>query len=260
MTKRDVSDLPDQEIARRFVQLVTGQSDPIIRVRMLPEKEKGGPKGEASGTIAELWPSIVGAQARGLGVFWLPNLCAFGSEGFARDANATGFPALFCDFDHGLPTEWHRKPDIIVRTREGHGHAYWCIALGAAAEEWKEAQRRLIEYYSGADPAIKNPSRLMRLPGTLHQKGEANLVTFESSLDVDARTLGLPSIEQVVDGLPVKLENAAGRNARFSGRGPIAENVLRAALSFVDPNQHREKWRDVVAAIRSADVLRFTHE
>lgn len=202
MTMSDVSHLLDQRIALRFVQLVTGQDDSIIRVRILPDKDQPQPKGEASGTVAELWPSIVGAQARGLGVFWLPNLCGFQGD-FAHDTDATGFLALFCDFDHGLPAEWHRNPDIIVHTREQHSHAYWCIAAGATADEWQHAQCRLIAHYKGADPVIKNPSRLMRLPGTLHLKGEANLVTFESMLDPDDRMLGmLPALSEVLKGIP----------------------------------------------------------
>ncbi len=202
MANDDFQKLLDRDAAHNFVQLVTGQDDPVVRVRFIHDQNKNAPSGEARGTIDQLWPQIIAAQEGGFGVSWLPNLCDFAGDGFARDTDATGFPALFCDFDGALPEQWHRQPDLIVHTSPGHGHTYWLIAAGAAADEWKHGQRRLINYYTGADPAIKNPSRLMRLPGTLHQKRGPFLVTFTNTPDPDAGWLGRSSIAAVLEGIP----------------------------------------------------------
>ena len=45
-------------------------------------------------------------------------------------------------------------------------HAYWSISDVPSLELWSELQSRLIKYFC-SDPAIKNPSRIMRLAGTI---------------------------------------------------------------------------------------------
>ena len=59
-------------------------------------------------------------------------------------------------------------PDFCVQTGtipEKRMHAYWSVSDVPCLEEWSELQSRMISYF-GSDPAIKNPSRIMRLAGT----------------------------------------------------------------------------------------------
>ncbi|WP_368780799.1 DNA-primase RepB domain-containing protein [Alicyclobacillus fastidiosus] len=56
------------------------------------------------------------------------------------------------------------KPSYVVETRNGL-HVYWVLNAGATVEQFKECQRRLIAHF-GADPKVKNPARLLRVPGT----------------------------------------------------------------------------------------------
>ena len=204
-TTEHVNTAPHLAIAQAFVKLITGQDEPIIRIRAIDDnKARKLPSAEESGTIDQLWPAIEAAQANGYGVFLLPNLCGYsGTKDFVEDEDATEFLTLFCDHDGNTPSAWHRQPDVLVNTSPGRDHSYWLIDAIRDPEKWAHAQRRLIAHYK-SDPAIKNPSRLMRLPGTLHLKGKPFLVTFESHIeDEDARMLGaVPSIDEVLAGLP----------------------------------------------------------
>ena len=46
-------------------------------------------------------------------------------------------------------------------------HNYWILKKTIDPKTWKPIQERLLDY-ADADRALKNPSRVMRLPGTYH--------------------------------------------------------------------------------------------
>ncbi len=68
-------------------------------------------------------------------------------------------------------------PSILVNSKNGQ-HAYWLLGDGEDIGEFTATQLYLASAL-GTDPAIKDNSRVMRLPGTLHLKNpeEPHLVT-----------------------------------------------------------------------------------
>jgi hypothetical protein len=95
------------------------------------------------------------------------------NQGGDCDDEITRITAFFAEADDGSISEQHARldacplpPSVRVETLKSV-HAYWLAAPGCAVEEWREVQRRLIHYF-GSDPKIKNPSRVMRLPGFNH--------------------------------------------------------------------------------------------
>ena len=56
---------------------------------------------------------------------------------------------------------------------------------------------------------------------------------------------------------PVTVSGDTGEvnRASVSAGLPVAEEVLREALSYVDPDAERDGWRDIVAAIRAANIV-----
>lgn len=65
-------------------------------------------------------------------------------------------------------------PDFFVRTGQTPHlrlHAYWRATGIPDLEAWKSMQAALIQNF-GTDPAIKNPSRIMRLAGTISYPSE----------------------------------------------------------------------------------------
>ena len=84
----------------------------------------------------------------------------------------TGCPALFVEWDDqeeawqlnawkvlGLP-----EPSVMVATGGASIHCYWLLHEAMDPDAWAPIQRRLIAF-CGADPACKDASRVMRLPG-----------------------------------------------------------------------------------------------
>ncbi|NES04176.1 MAG: hypothetical protein F6K22_15845 [Okeania sp. SIO2F4] len=98
-------------------------------------------------------------------------------EGYT-DADVEQCKAIFYEHDNLSITEqeniWQKlnlpQPTIQVYTGGKSVHNYWVFDKTLPTDSWKILQADLLEF-SGGDPKIKNPSRLMRLPGFYHQKG-----------------------------------------------------------------------------------------
>lgn len=106
------------------------------------------------------------------------------AKGLSGDANVATYRVLFVDFDHidadgcspseiaisriedaGLP-----QPTLVVFS--GHGvHCYWRLREPVTEPVWRDLQARLIQALD-SDKAIKNPERIMRLPGFKNLKRE----------------------------------------------------------------------------------------
>jgi hypothetical protein len=153
----------DQSAALAYIERLTGDASTAINARLIHDADKQRPARKSRGTIAELWPQIERAQAEGFGVFVVVN------EGGDTDAEITNIRAVFVDADGiALPKSWHTQPDFLVQRDDTHWHAYW-RTIDLPVNRFRDVQQRLAAHY-GSDPAVCNPSRVMRLAGTLHQK------------------------------------------------------------------------------------------
>jgi hypothetical protein len=132
--------------------------------------KKAGDRGYKGGfdeRLVQRW------QAEGRGVYYVVN------DGGDKDADITGCRAFFCEFDDrpreqqidfwqvlGLPA-----PTVQVDTGGKSIHTYWVLEEPIEPEVWRGVQTRLLDYVDG-DRTLKNPSRVMRLPGTRHAGGD----------------------------------------------------------------------------------------
>ena len=101
---------------------------------------------------------------------------ASGRGGGVTDADITHCQALFVEWDDSASIEEQAKrwqglglpePSVMVATGGKSVHAYWVTADAIAPEHWKRITRRLIAHCD-SDPSCSNPSRVMRLPGSVY--------------------------------------------------------------------------------------------
>lgn len=135
-------------------------------------KKRGDPKlaRVIVGTLDESWPELEALQARGAGVFVTINE----TDGRGRKGeNIVRVRATFADHDdtHRKPTEAPIKPHIVVDSSPGKSHRYWLTDCELG--EFKPLQQA-INRALGTDPSVQDLPRVLRLPGTLHQKDPAN--------------------------------------------------------------------------------------
>ena len=65
-------------------------------------------------------------------------------------------------------------PSIIVKTAKSL-HCYWLMKSNADVKRFRHIQKQLVKYFSG-DSKCVNESRVLRIPGFYHRKGEPILV------------------------------------------------------------------------------------
>lgn len=197
--------------ARHFLALL-GKPKGSIRLRGFyaktdPRKANDhGAKGDPTRQLVESWVED------GRGVYAVVN------NGGDKDADITECIALFCEWDD-KPKDWQitawqelglPEPTIQVDTGGKSIHNYWVLAGPVRPEIWKPIQTRLLDY-ADADRQLKNPSRVMRLPGTPHpETGVMAQVIHES----DSR----PTITDFAACLPE----------------PVADQRVEQARTFTD--------------------------
>jgi predicted P-loop ATPase len=128
-----------------------------------------GRKGEPKRSTVEEW------QNEGRGVYAVIN------DGGDTDSEITQCRAVFCEWDD-RPKEWQvdawkdlglPEPTLQVDTGGKSIHNYWVFTEPVSVDDWKSLQTRLLDH-ADADRSLKNPSRVMRLPGTFHIDGDGN--------------------------------------------------------------------------------------
>ena len=101
---------------------------------------------------------------------------ATGKGGGVQDTDITNVPALFVEWDDGASIEeqiqrWQSlklpEPTVMVSTGGKSVHCYWVLQQPLPPLEWKRITARLIAH-SNSDPQCSNPSRVMRLPGSIY--------------------------------------------------------------------------------------------
>ena len=132
--------------------------------------------------LPELYSELHALNAQGYNIYFGANpRKGFGLSG---DDNVLLARCLFCDFDHIEPGDGCGMLEFIemdifcaglpqptLAIQSGHGiHTYW--RLDEPIEDmaqWTSIQEAMIKTL-GSDPVIKNPERIMRLPGFLNVK------------------------------------------------------------------------------------------
>lgn len=165
----------DADAARAFVAAL-GKPSAAIRLRgFLPSghpsksTDKGRKAAPSRDTIAQ-W------QSQGRGVYIVIN------DGGDSDAQITACRAVFCEWDN-RPKDWQvtawkelglPEPSIQVDTGGKSIHNYWVLSELISPDQWRSIQTRLLEH-ADADRSLKNPSRVMRLPGTHYVTADGTL-------------------------------------------------------------------------------------
>lgn len=202
------------------------------------------------------------------GIFYVVN------GGGQKDNQVRQGRALFIDFDDfefeeqiRRLNQFEHEPSIIVRTRKSL-HCYWILAEGLTdLTRWTGLQKRLIKQF-GSDPVIHNPSRVMRLYGFNHCKGDpvlVRLLKFDPDLKYSVQDFKdlLPELEkprhtQKVH-VPETIREGDRNNTLFrlacslQSQG-LTDSVIHAAVSKANEDQAGRplSGSEVDALIKSA--------
>lgn len=173
------------------------------------------------------------------------------------------FNAVFVENDVKTIEEQNRALDrcpvqtsIRVETKKSV-HAYWLLSENCAAETWRDLQKRLIEFFDG-DAAIKNPSRVMRLPFFQHLTYNTNATgNYEYKL-VEVKQFNAErkySIEQLQNAFPAIAADKRKPDAQFKNSETINNGSRNTTLFSIAGSMRQKGFEEteILAAIREVN-------
>lgn len=175
---------------------------------------------------------IIGWQSEGRGIYAVIN------DGGDTDKEITHCRAFFCEWDD-RPKEWQvfawrdlglPEPTIQVDTGGKSIHNYWVLNAPITPAHWVVIQKRLLEH-ADADRALKNPSRVMRLPGTFHISPDGSPGAMASVVSITENYYSASDIEQCLPSEYVYERLQHARQFRYDKSHTIDE--IREALSLI---------------------------
>jgi AAA domain len=243
----------DKLMAERHAELIAGKGKSVYLRFVHDARAPGAYSVEHKGTICDLWGVIVAAQARGYGIFLIVN--EGDSEpggGMMRDRDIKRARALFTDRD-GPPkpdVSYHLPPSFVNERNANKQHSYWLLDPNeqVTASQSRAAQRQLALHYA-TDLAISNPSRIMRLAGSLNMKDPANPEMYK--LRETPGGAKVYTLAQVLAGLPELRASKPSSNLGSNDPRKLHPETLEKIFAHFDPTLSGEKGRGSwIGAIR----------
>ena len=179
----------DFNLAQAWTQALGGG---VFNWRFIHDRDKATPAIKRRGTLEQVWVEACQWNAANYGIFATVNeMDGAGYDAGGRPvAGAHGdtlehvkaIRAHVVDLDNlnAMASLQHATahdpaPWFAVQTSPGKAHVYWPVLLGTV-DDYRPLQRKLRQWFDG-DKAVIDATRVLRVPGFLHQKGEPHLVT-----------------------------------------------------------------------------------
>jgi hypothetical protein len=256
----------DPDAAREQLRLLGYKDgDPVYYRMIVPGTGKAR-------KVDRIFPEIPD-QPEGFNAYFVVN------GGGHRDEDVTEGKAIFYEHDN-LPKEeqislWQRlqlpDPTLQVDTGGKSVHSYWVFDTPIPISLWRELQLDLIDF-SKADPSNKNPSRVMRLAGSLYYPkgggdplGVAQIVGKSGQFySYEALRAAIPSRHKATAQPPTPpTRDGSGIRSLRDDR-----EVARELLRWIPPrrrntNTYNESWKVFAALVNhfgEAEGLQLARE
>jgi len=192
----------------RFLEILGKQPDQT-RIRLIHN-----PRSKGKGALKALFSAetLAGWSELNASTYAVIN------HGGDTDAEITRCVGLFMEHDD-LPIEqqakcWQGilpKPTLQVHTGGKSLHQYWITNQAVDPDRWRELTQLLIKVFH-SDPAVCNPSRVMRLPGYRYFDREGNPGGICSIVNQEHPTYDIDELEAALrKALPAGPTQSSGR-------------------------------------------------
>lgn len=244
--------MQDLNQAEAFINALGGG---VFNFRCVHDRDKAVEGVNFRGTISECWQSLVHYNQAGYGIFAVINECDGVGQSYQ---NVIGIRAQFVDLDNlnawnnlQRANEWILKPSFSVNSSPNKWHVYWPVMKYSDKELFQNTQQKLIQFFD-ADRRCFDAPRIMRLPGTYHNKGEPYLVTC-SGLAGFGNTYDVADFQANLQH--VNVNETFGERLELGDPEKAAPSLewLQFALDSSDPNtMDRGDWIGFTAAVKQA--------
>ena len=250
--------MTDYNQAAAYVAAIAGDvNTAIIDFRAIHDVRKDIPAIPVRGTLSECWNALLGYNAQGYGIF--ATVAALDGQGHHL-ANVQHLRANYIDLDDLSAQQNYEKaaamqppPTFAVQTSTGKYHVYWSTEPYEGNDRFQMLQRKLRQMFSSDN--VIDATRVMRLPGTLHQKNPSApfLVTCHA-LDGYGQPLTVDQLESALSHVNV-IDGAAGVRHDLGEPSLAAPSIswLERGLELIDPNTlDRFEWVSIMSAVKQS--------
>lgn len=246
----------DFNLTKAFITSLTGNPDTQCDWRVINDKDKGEQAINLRGSFQELATVLEDYNNRGYGIFMTVN--AMLPTGQRTLENIDFIRAHVADLDDVLTNQesFQRAvssplpPHFAVQTSQGKYHLYWLVEPYKGNDFYTQQQRKIVQLYN-SDSHVTDATRVLRVPGFMHNKNEPQLVTCWGIHNGPRYTF-----QQIADSLAhVNIVERVSNRKQLGDSDLAAPSLdwLTFALNLVDPNElERDLWLGFTAAYKQA--------
>jgi len=238
--------------AEQYVISLTGDVNTVLDWRMIHDKRKDLPAHTLRGTLSDTWQTLQDYNTQEYGIFAAINQL----DGQGRElSNVEHIRAHVIDLDDPITGQANFEratadgASFAVMSSLNKSHVYWKVEPYTGNDFYTVIQRKLAQYYD-SDRSIIDATRVMRVPGFLHQKADPYLVTCH---DLSSAVFTSDQLSQHLTSVQV-FDHMSTRNplGTIEMQAPSLD-WLRFALNLVNPNDmDRAEWLSMSAAIKQS--------
>lgn len=240
------------DLTLAYITALTGSPDTPLDWRVIHDRDRRLPAKNLRGTYADLRETLHSYNQQGCGVFC--NINALDGQG-ASLSNVAHIRTHVVDLDDPATAAMSyeqaaQSAHFAVQSSAGKYHVYWLVEPYTGNDFYTLHQRKLAQLYQG-DPSINDATRVLRVPGFYHCKGDPFLVQCWGIADRPRYTA--EQIQSMLQHVNVV--------ERVSMRSPLGTAEMQApaldwcvaALQEIDPQQlSYDEWRNITAAYKQA--------
>jgi|GEM_PF-6897667 len=207
------------------------------------DKNKDAKPWQRYGTLADRWADIERLNRAGYGIFVTVN--ATDATGRRQARNVQAVRAIWHEDDEGYNGTFPLPPHFTVQSSPGKCHRYW-LTEGLSAEDHAGLLDVMCAKFRG-DNGAKGINRVLRLPGTWHQKGAAHSVKIIETNET-ALAWGARSRSELLAAFGPLPERKASTPGPISESNPDEVAHIARALECVEATEYKQ-WLDIGMAL-----------
>ena len=235
---RSISEI-DLSQAERFLQFLDPRANQFC-FRAYGDKDKSNPhlRCKLEGSFKQHVQTLVAKNNLGA------SICVVVNDGGHTDNEIKNVRFVFADTD-GAPAKPlvnALPPHAIIQSSHERFHIYWRVK-NITVSDFASIQKQIAQKYN-TDPSISNPSRIMRIPGFLHHKGDPYL-THTCFMDAD---LTAYSAREIATGLGLELNQCKQIEAgqKIQNDASVSLKEVERCLAYLNPFEPYSVWFKVV--------------
>lgn len=247
----------DFNLAQAFITALTGSPDTVCNWRIINDRVKGEQCINLKGSLSEVASTLEYYNSMYYGVFITINAikptsttCTLEDIDYIRTQVVDVDDVLTAQDSYQQAINSSMPPHFAVQSSAGKFHLYWLVEPYVGNDFYSTQQRKLRQLYNG-DKSVVDATRVLRVPGFYHCKGEPQLINCWSIYN--GPRYNSADIAKHLETVNVVERFSSRRQLGDAELAAPSLEWLKTALYMLNPNEmSRDDWMAITAAFKQA--------